>query len=173
MSIPKEYVWTLDKTKADGSQLGANDYYIGTAAAMTSGATSYYMNDPTSNAITLGANKSVYFTAEDKSQYITFKSSANGTYKYVSLNNGKIQGGDSNGSSAQFKLYRVEAPSFLIIEVPVKTIDSATGQAEDIEQINRNDFINAVVKVLYSKNKGHFIFEVRDWNTGGGDVDFN
>lgn len=173
MSIPKEYVWTLDKTKTDGSQLGANNYYIGTAAAITSGATSYYMNDPTSNAITLGANKSVYFAAEDKNSYITFKSSSNGTYKYVYLNNGKIQGSDLNGSSAQFKLYRVEAPSFSTTEVPVKTIDSATGQAEDIEQINRNDFINAVVKVSYSKNKGHFIFEVRDWNTGGGDVDFN
>ena len=173
MSVPKEYVWTFDKKKSDGTQLGANNYYIGTAAATNSGATSYYMNDPTVNAVTLGANKSVYFTAEDKNSYITFKSSANGTYKYVYLNNGKIQGYGTNGNSAQFKLYQVEAPSSSIIEVPLKTIDNATGQAEDVEQINRNDFINAVVKVSYSKNQGHFIFEVKDWGTGGGDVEFN
>lgn len=172
-SIPKEYVWTFDNNKTDGSQLGANNYYIGTAAAMTSGATSYYINDPTVNSITLGANKSVYFTAEDKNSYITFKSSANGSYKYMYLNNGKVIGYGTNGSSAQFKLYPVDTPSSSIIEVPVRTINQVTGQAEDIEQISRNDFINAVVKVSYSKNKGHFIYEVMDWNTGGGDVDFN
>ena len=172
-SIPKEYVWTFDKKKPDGGELKANEYYIGTASATSSGATSYYINDPTVNSITLGANKSVYFTAEDKNSHITFKSSANGTYKYMYLNNGKVTGYSSNGNSAQFKLYPVDAPSSSIIEVPVRTINQATGQAEEIEQISRNDFINAVVKVSYSKNKGHFIFEVMDWNTGGGDVDFN
>jgi hypothetical protein len=89
------------------------------------------------------------------------------------LNNGKVTGYSTNGNSAQFKLYPVEAPSSSTIEVPVRTINQATGQSEDIEQIIRNDFINAVVKVSYSKNKGHFIFEVMDWNTGGGDVNFN
>ena len=173
MSISKEYVWTFDSKKPDGAELKANEYYIGTASATSSGATSYYFNDPEYNSITLGANKSVYFTAEDKNSHITFKSSANGTYKYVYLNNGKVTGYNSSGNSAQFKLYAVDAPSSSIIEIPVKTIDNTTGQAEDLEQINRNDFINAVVKVSYSKNQGHFIFEVKDWNTGGGDVDFN
>ena len=173
MAVSKEYVWTFDNKKPDGGDLKANEYYIGTADAISSGATSYYFNDPTVNSVTLGANKSVYFTAEDKNSHITFKSSSNGTYKYVYLNNGKVTGYSSNGSSAQFKLYAVEAPSSSIIEIPVKTIDNTTGQAEDLEQINRNDFINAVVKVSYSKNQGHFIFEVKDWNTGGGDVNFN
>lgn len=173
MSVPKEYVWTFDNKKTDGSQLGANNYYIGTDAATSTGATSYYMNDPTYYSITLGANKTVHFTVEDRQSFMTLKSSSNGTYRYVYVNNGKVQGYSSNGSSAQFKLYPVEAPSSSIIDVPVRTINPATGQAEDIEQISRNDFINAVVKVLYSKNQGHFIFEVKDWNTGGGDVDFN
>ena len=176
MSISKEYVWTFDRKKADGSQLTANNYYIGTADAMISGATSYYMNNPTTASITLGANKSVHFSAEDKSSHITFKSSASSgnTNIYVYVNNGKVIGYSSNsGNSAQFKLYPVEAPSSSTIEIPVKTINQSTGQAEDVEQINRNDFINAVVKVSYSKNQGHFTFEVREWNTGGGDVDFN
>lgn len=173
MSVPKEYVWTFDNKNADGSKLGANNYYIGTDAATSTGATSYYMSDPTSNSITLGANRSVYFTVEDRQSYLTLKSSSNGTYKYVYVNNGKVQGYTTNGISAQFKLYPVEAPSSSAIEIPLKTVDNTTGQAVDVEQINRNDFINAVVKVSYSKNQGHFIFEVREWNTGGGDVSFN
>ncbi len=173
MAVPKEYVWTFDNKKADGTQLGANNYYIGTEAATSTGATSYYMNDPTNNSITLGANKSVYFTVEDRQSYLTLKSSSNGTFRYVYVNNGKVQGYSSNGSSAQFKLYPVDAPSSSVIEIPLKTIDNATGQAEYVGQIDRNDFINAVVKVTYSKNQGHFIYEVRDWYTGGGDVEFN
>jgi hypothetical protein len=124
----------------------------------------------------LGANKSVYFTAEDKNQHISFKSSSNSKIPYIYINNGKVHGYGSNGSSAQFKLYRVEGSSASAsssIEIPLKTINNSTGQAEDVEQINRNDFINAVVKVSYSKNQGHFIYEVKDWNTGGGDVNFN
>ena len=176
MSVPKEYVWTFDNKNANGTQLGANNYYIGTEAATSTGATSYYMNNPTSSSITLGANKSIYFTAEDKNSHITFKSSASSgkTNIFIYVNNGKVIGYSSNnGNSAQFKLYPVEAPSSSTVEVPVKTINQATGQAEDVEQINRNDFINAVVTVSYSKNQGHFIFEVKDWGTGGGDVDFN
>ena len=173
MSVSKEYVWTFDNKNTDGSKLTGNNYYIGTADANTNGATSYYMNNPTNSSITLGANKSVYFTAEDKNSHITFKSSGTGTYKYAYINNGKVTGYSSNGGNAQFKLYPVDAPSSSIIEVPVRTINQVTGQAEDVVQINRNDFINAVVKVSYSKNKGHFIFEVKDWNTGGGDVNFN
>ena len=173
MSVPKEYVWTFDNKNANGTQLDANNYYIGTDAATSTGATSYYMNNPTNSSITLGANKSVYFTVEERQSHLNLKSSGNGTYKYVYLNNGKVHGYNSNGSSAQFKLYPVEAPSSSTVEVPVKTINQATGQAEDVGQINRNDFINAVVKVSYSKNQGHFVFEVKDWGTGGGDVNFN
>ena len=172
-TVPKEFVWTFDNKNANGTQLGANNYYIGTDAATSTGATSYYMNNPTNSSITLGANKSVYFTVEERQSHLTLKSSGNGTYKYVYLNNGKVHGYNSNGSSAQFKLYPVEAPSSSTVEVPVRTINPATGQAEDVEQISRNDFINAIVKVSYSKNKGHFTFEVRDWYTGGGDVEFN
>ena len=172
-TVPKEFVWTFDNKNANGTQLGANNYYIGTDAATSTGATSYYMNNPTNSSITLGANKSVYFTVEERQSHLTLKSSGNGTYKYVYLNNGKVHGYNGNGSSAQFKLYPVEAPSSSTVEVPVRTINPATGQAEDVEQISRNDFINAIVKVSYSKNKGHFTFEVRDWYTGGGDVEFN
>jgi hypothetical protein len=93
--------------------------------------------------------------------------------KYLYYNN-KIIGYSRNSYNAQFRLYAVEeAPASSSIEIPLKTIDNTTGQAEDLDQINRNDFINAVVKVSYSKNQGHFTYEVKDWQTGGGNVEFN
>ena len=175
MSIPKEYVWSLDN-----NGLSANRFYIGTAEALDEGQTSYYMyiSNPSSrnSAVKLGATPSYYFTVADTgsgtNQYITFQSSGNGNYRYLGTNNGSVVGQQS-GNNAHFLLYPVEVPTVSEPTIPVRTINQATGQPEDVEQINRNDFINAVVTVSYSKNQGHFIFEVKDWGTGGGDVDFN
>ena len=128
------------------------------------------------SAVKLGATPSYYFTVADtgsgSNQYITFQSSGSGNYRYLGTNNGSVVGQQSSNNS-HFLLYPVEVPTASDATVPVKTINKATGQSEDVEQINRNDFINAVVKVSYSKNQGHFIFEVKDWGTGGGDVEFN
>ena len=175
-TIPKEYVWVFDNVKPDGSNLGSDCYYIGTSAAMQSGETAYYMNDPTNSAVTLGANKTIYFqVGEAGRDYLTFASSStsNTNYKYLYVNNGKVQGYSRNSNNAQFRLYPVEIPASSSIEIPLKTIDHTTGQAIDVDQISRNDFINAVVKVTYSKNQGHFIYELKDWQSGGGDVEFN
>lgn len=170
MSISDEYVWCFVNT-------GQTDkYYIGTANALNDGQTAYYMSNPSSSSVTLGANKSVNFTASNKNNYITFQSSGTGNYRYLSSSNNMVLGQKNtttNTSYAQFLLYPVEMLTSSNVSIPVRTINSVTGQAEDIDQISRNDFINALVKVSYSKNKGHFIYEVKDWNTGGGDVEFN
>ena len=168
MSISKEYVWSFESA-------GANKYYIGTANALDAGQTAYYIANPTSSSsVTLGANKSVNFTAADKNSYISFQSSGTGNYRYL-YSSGSSVGGQKNNTAtnALFELYPVTVPTASDVSVPVRTINPITGQAEDVEQINRNDFINAVVKVSYNKNKGHFIYEVKDWETGGGDVEFN
>ena len=170
MSISKEYVWSFESTGQ------AYKYYIGTANAMDEGQTSYYINDPSSSSsVTLGANRSVNFTAINQSKYLAFQSSGTGRYRYLSSSGSSVGGQrSSNNNSALFELYPVSIqPTTSDATIPVKTINPATGQAEDVEQISRNDFINAIVKVSYSKNKGHFTFEVRDWYTGGGDVEFN
>ena len=168
MSISKEYVWTFEST---GS---ANRYYIGTAEALEEGQTSYYMANPTSSSVTLGSNKSVYFNTVDKNQYLSFQSSSNSTYRYLSSSGSNVVGQKSNNDNkALFELYRVEAPKSSDIEIPVNTINTATGQTEEVQQIRRNDFINAIVKVSYNKNMGHFSFEVSDWYSGGGNVEFN
>ena len=173
MSIPKEYVWTFDNKKSDNTSLSAKQFYIGTADAMNSGQTSYYIANPESNKVALGSNKSVYFTVGEKDKYLTFESSAGGSWKYLYNNNGSITGYGSNGSNAQFYLYQVDAPSGSVTDIPLNTINDITGQPEEVNEIKRNDFINALVKVSYSKNQGHFIYEVRDWGTAGGDVSFN
>lgn len=173
MTIPKEYVWTFDNTKSDNSQLKANQYYIGTAEAMNTGQTSYYIAQPTSSSVTLGSNKSVYFTVGEKNNYLTFECSAGGTYRYLYVSSSKVQGNSSTATSAQFALYPVDVPSGFNAEIPLNTINGKTGQSEQVTQISRNDFINAVVKVSYSKNQGHFVYEVRNWNDAGGDVSFN
>lgn len=175
MSIPKEYVWSIDNTG-----LAANRYYIGTSEALDEGQTAYYMyiSRPSNNnsAVQLGATPSYYFTVADTgsgtNQYITFQSSGTGSYRFLGTNNNNVVGQRSSNSS-HFLLYPVDIPTSSYVDIPVKTINQDTGQAEDVSQINRNDFINAVVKVSYSKNQGHFIYEVKDWSTGGGDVNFN
>ena len=169
MSIAKEYVWSFESTGQ------AYKFYIGTANAMEEGQTSYYINDPSSSSsVTLGANRSVNFAAINQSKYLAFQSSGSGRYRYLSSSGSSVGGQRNTGTSTQFELYPVSIQSTTSdATIPVKTINPATGQAEDVEQISRNDFINAIVKVSYSKNKGHFTFEVRDWYTGGGDVEFN
>ena len=167
--IPKEFVWTLDNTG-----LGANQYYIGTHSAFQNGQTSYYIANPSKSEAVLGANKSVPFTFDNKSSKMTLRSTGVTSRYYLSVSSGNIVGvSDNNSNNSYFVLYPVAAPPVSYIEVPVRTIDNATGQAFDVTQINRNDFINAVVKVSYSKNQDIIYFEVLWWNSAGGDVEFN
>lgn len=169
MSISQEYVWTFDNTG-----LSANRYYIGTANALDEGQTSYYMSNPSSSSVTLGANKSVYFNVSDRNSYMSFQSSGSGNYRYLSSSGSNVTGQRfNNNNSALFELYPVDLPRTTDMEIPVSTINMDTGQSAEIQEIRRNDFINAVVKVSYSKNMGHFNFEVSEWYEGGGDVEFN
>lgn len=169
MAISKEFVWTFEN---DG--LSSNRFYIGTAEALEEGETSYYMNNPTRTAVTLGSNKSVYFNVANKNQYLSFQSSGSGSYRYLSSSDNSVVGQrTNNNNNALFELYSVDVPKVSEIEIPVSTINMDTGQAAEIDEIRRNDFINAVVKVSYSKNMGYFSFEVSDWKNGGGDIEFN
>ena len=174
MTLPEGYVWTFDNTKSNNSTLSANQYYIGTAAALESGQTAYYMNTPSSSSVTLGSNKSVYYSITNKNSSLSMQSSGNGNYRYLSVNNGSVLGQRrNNDSNALFVLYPVDVASEAATDIPLKTIDSSTGQSAEVTEIRRNDFINAVVKVSYSKNQGHFTYEVHNWGSAGGDVSFN
>ena len=55
----------------------------------------------------------------------------------------------------------------------LSTIDPVTQQSSSTKAIKRNDYINVLVTVSYNPVAGQFDFWVQDWNTGGGNVEFN
>ena len=59
------------------------------------------------------------------------------------------------------------------VQIPLQTVDASTGQPEDVTEINRNDFIDVVVRVSYNKNSGSIVLEALPWKSGGGSVDFS
>ncbi len=176
MTISKEYVWSLEKAGTSG-----NNYYIGTADAMIEGETSYYMNNPTTSSISLADSRSVYYTFArtytgnnwNRQYYLTMRSSGNGS-RYIRVSDNKAIGSSNTNNANYFRLYPVaKSKSSAEFNIPVQSVDNVTGQAAIVEEIKRNDFVNAVVTVSYNKNKGHFTFEVKDWVLAGGNVSFN
>ena len=59
--------------------------------------------------------------------------------------------------------------------VVLETIDPVTAYVSPVSSIQRNDFIDVLITMTYNKNneKGHFLFEVIPWKTGGGEIEFN
>lgn len=170
--LSKEYVWALDN-----SGLSANRFYIGTPEILQDGDQSAYYMAQTSEGVQLSSlfSNSYYFTFSAYSynnfNYLAIKSSSD---SYLQVNSrGSVSGTGSTGTSTRFYLYPVTRTGAAVHEIALKTIDETTGQPADVEEIKRNDFINALVAVSYNKNTGHFTFEVKDWGTAGGDVSFN
>lgn len=181
MELSEEFVWTLDNTTQGGGSLGSNQYYLGTARAMESDETAYYMDNPGNrSSVYLVSEKSNYFTLEEErsgwyyySYYIAIRSNGTGQ-RYVRVNGSSVEGRNSLSQAGYYHLYEVEAkPGFKDLSVPLQTIDQQSGQPVMVDEIKRNDFINVVVLVRYNKNEGHFFFEVKDWQSAGGDVDFD
>ena len=175
MSIPEEYVWTFDK-----GNLSSYEFYIGTSEIMSSGQTSYYMNSPSSANVGLSPNRSIYFTVTETSSfsryYLNFKSSEKSSNTpYIRVSDYNVTGTKNTGATTRFYLYPVEQPKSAssTFKVPLETIDKTSGQPVLADKIERNDFIDAIVLVKYNKNKGHFEFEVKNWNSAGGDIEFN
>lgn len=174
--IPKEYVWALDNTGLSGNQ-----YYIGTPEILMSGdQTSYYMAQTSTSSVTLNSKFSTNdnFTFNtytyDRNNYLSIRASASNGNRYLQVgSNGSVSGTGNTGNNTRFYLYPVEYSGVSAHDIALRTIDETSGQAKDVLEIKRNDFINVLVVVSYNKNTGHFTFEVKDWNTGGGDVNFN
>lgn len=164
MALDAKYVWTLEK-------VSNNTYFIGTSEGLKENQTAYYWNQLSNNGITLGPLKNVSCNLNSSNNYVLIKIGDN--YVKVDRSYNIKSEKNNNGDDIRFYFYPVEAPAASEAVVPLKTIDEQTGQAVLVDEIKRNDFINAVVTVSYSKNKGHFTFEVKNWQTGGGDVSFN
>ena len=85
-----------------------------------------------------------------------------------------MQQGESGYSYALKLAYETsEGYTEKTAQIALQTVDATTGQPEDVEEIRRNDFIDVVVRVTYSRNTGSIQFEVVPWYSGGGNVDFS
>ncbi len=156
-------VWQLERY----SNYYTNRYYIKTV-----GTTSYYMLNPSTSSITLGATKGSYFTFSNSNSRIRMRSSGDGQ-RYITID------GDAKGSSWSnwadnnprlFNFYSVTkgtattAPS-KTEKIVLKTIDPETAQVSKVTNIKRNDFVNVLVTVSYTptSNNGYFTFEALPW----------
>ena len=93
-----------------------------------------------------------------------------------------IYGGTSNSNGSKFQFYKVNKTAIstggngsISYNTPITltTIDPITQQPSPTTIIKRNDFISVLVTVSYNPVAGNLEFEVTNWSTGGGDVEFN
>ncbi|HBH21587.1 MAG TPA: hypothetical protein DDX33_06475 [Rikenellaceae bacterium] len=82
---------------------------------------------------------------------------------------------DPDGGST-FYLHKVEKEEIAASfdkDVTLSTVDPMTAVSSPVEAISRNDFINILITVSYNEHSGEIDFTVKEWNTGGGNIEFN
>lgn len=152
-----------------------NNYYI---KNVNSG---MYMQAPTSSNVTMGNSPIAYSINNNNSNnYLALQS---GNYIEVrnSSNNYSVRGNSKYGNSNRFYLYKVKktttqsTPQSITYKTPITltSIDPVSQQSSKVTAIKRNDFINILVTVSYNPESGEFEFYVKDWESGGGNVEFN
>lgn len=155
-------VWQLERYNNNNDR-----YYIKTV-----GTTSYYMLNPSTSDITLGATKGSYFTFSNSDSKIRMRSSGDGQ-RYITIDNvakGSSWANRGDNNPRLFYFYSVTkgtattAPS-KTEEIVLKTIDPETAQVSKVTNIKRNDFVNVLVTVSYTptSNNGYFTFEAKPW----------
>ena len=81
--------------------------------------------------------------------------------------------GTKNDNGNSFTFYAMKNSLSYDTPIILSTIDPVTQQSSSTKAIKRNDYINVLVTVSYNPVAGQFDFWVQDWNTGGGNVEFN
>ena len=173
--VAPEYVWELEK-------YGTNQYYL---KYTNEQGTSYYIDNPSSTSIPLVSEKDTYFTftANNGINMQSSKEVYVGSYwgpfsYYIAIKrdgwNYYAGGDDELGSGTRFRFYKVGKGGLSKTEtIVLNTINPETAKVEAVREIKRNDFINVLVTVTYNEETGDFEFDVNDWETGGGNVEFN
>lgn len=173
------YVWQLQPYD-DKDDATNNKFYI-----FNVGRTNYIGKAPGGNsAFPTTIQKEVYFTLSDYGSGIQMAASdktCDGEYYYMNdKNNSYICSWEGNDSGNPFKFTPITVSSLeydarYADDVILETIDPLTARVSPVEVINRNDFIDVLITTNYQKdnNKGHFLFKVIPWKTGGGDIEFN
>ena len=167
-SLSAENVWQLIKS--------GNNYFI---KNVNSG---MYMQAPSSNVMmgesaeySIGEHYTGFY---NRNYYLSLQS---GGYYVEVGSNGNVQGSSSYGDSRRFYLYKVNktttpsTPYSITYNTPITltSIDPVSQQSSNVTAIKRNDFINILVTVSYNPESGEFEFYVKDWESGGGNVEFN
>lgn len=156
------YLWTLESN-------GNNMYYIKNVS------TGYYIGNPNSSNSAVGV-------VQKKNVLFTFSDYANGNgvmmkydSKYLNDYSSNFICGwyDSGDIGSTFSFYVIDSAIEYDTPITLTTIDPITQQPSSATAIKRNDFINVLITVSYNPVAGTFEFHVEDWNTGGGQVDFN
>lgn len=177
-SLSTSHVWQVIAT-------GSGTYYIKNVE------TGLYMQLPGSSSVAMGATQASYTLQELtgwNGNYIGLQ--GYGSYYvgvYESWNRQgrtyNVQGYNQNNNSqaTRFRFYPVTKttsggePTEVTHNKPITltTIDPVTQQAVEATAIKRNDFINVLVTTSYNPEEGTFEFYVEDWQSGGGNVEFN
>lgn len=115
--------------------------------------------------------------------YLSFYSTQQSGGQRLFINvNGKsdfqnqVDGWKDNDGGSQFYLHRVDEvkeDAAFSKKITLTTIDPETAVSSPVTAIHRNDFINILISVSYNEKSGEIEFKVKDWETGGGDIEFN
>ena len=156
------YLWTLESN-------GNNMYYIKNVS------TGYYIGNPNSSNSAVGVvqKKNVLFTFSDYGYGNGVMMKYNSNYLNDYSSNFICGWYDSGDIGSTFSFYVIDSAIEYDTPITLTTIDPITQQPSSATAIKRNDFINVLITVSYNPVAGTFEFHVEDWNTGGGQVDFN
>lgn len=153
LSTNKDCIWYFEK-------VANNQYYIRSAE------TKYYLDNLTEGkSVPLGNTKAAYSIFGGKIYiynsgcYLYYdkndKISGN-KYVYTNLTfipvTSTINGGTGNQTVSKSAT------------VDIKAVTSGSTQSNVLKSINRNDFLNVLVNVLYNENLGTLNFEVEEWD---------
>lgn len=160
--VGRNCLWRLEAARP------ANCYYL---QHVESGR---YAGEPhsSSESVVLNANKQNYYIFTESGNGIQMQYNGglylNDFYQWI------ICGwGVNNDAGNPFVFYRVTKELASQDPIQLTTIDPVTQQPSYAKAIKRNDFINVLVTVAYNNIAGKFEFNVKDWSTGGGNVEFN
>lgn len=135
--------------------------------------TEAYMQAPTNNSATMGANRVSFTLANGITMYAG--------NRYLGVDGSTVRGYNrTNSNPVNFTFYEVSKSISSATEtlnreitIPLTSINPVTQQSSKVTAIKRNDFINVLITVSYNPTSGEFDFHVEDWGTGGGQVEFN
>ena len=198
-SIQPEYRFKFERCKdADGNPEveTVDEKYFPVYYIKTDSETEYYLGQPlgagssSDNIKLVSLENAEKFTVrndgvdmKNSEAFLSFwarEAKTNGKRNYINVYGGNKQatvaGWYDSDDGSQFRLYpvvRTEHKPAFNKNVTLSTVDPETAHFTPLQVIRRNDFINILVTVSYSEKSGDIHFTVDEWNTGGGDIEFN